>query len=185
MKTKLNRTIKFFAAFLAGLALLQTSCKSKDSFDCEQIVSSDYQNTIELIEEYLEKNSFEGAVLIAQNKDIILAKGYGLCDRKNPDSGQIQINTTFEIGSITKQMTAAAIMQLAEKRKLSVNDKISEYFPDFKYGDVITIEMLLDMHSGLTDCLNAPYEFFPTKIAAKIENATVRNEPVEEEIILK
>ncbi len=186
MMKNLKLKIKLVStACIAALLFLQISCKSKDVFDCEQIMSSGYQNQIELIENYLSKNNFEGSVLVAKNKDIILAKGYGLCDRKNPDSGEIQINTTFEIGSITKQMTAAAIMQLAEKKKLSVNDKISRWFPDFQYGDEITVEMLLDMHSGLTDCLNAPYEFFPTKVAASIENATVRNEPVENEIILK
>ena len=68
--------------------------------------------------EYLEENKFEGAVLVAKDKDIILAKGYGLCDRKNPESDDIEINTTFEIGSITKQMTAAAIMQLASEREI-------------------------------------------------------------------
>ena len=190
MKLKQCRTIKLLPVtttlvVLTVLSLLSASCKSKDIFDCDQIINSDHQNQVELIENYLEENKFEGAVLIAKNKDIIFAKGYGLCDRKDPQSEQIQINTTFEIGSLTKQMTAAAIMQLAEKKKLSVNDKISRWFPDFKYGDDITVEMLLDMHSGLTDCLNAPYEFFPTKVATKIENATVRNEPVEEEIILK
>ena len=186
MKKKVLKKIKLLAALgISAIIIFVSSCKSKDVFDCEQIVSQAYQNKTELIENYLKEKQFEGAVLVAKNKDIIFAKGYGMCDRKNPDSEQIQINTTFEIGSITKQMTAAAIMQLAEKKKLSVEDKISRWFPDFRYGDDITIEMLLDMHSGLTDCLNAPYEFFPTKIATKIENATVRNEPVEEEIILK
>ena len=186
MKNRESLKISFFTlSVIAAILILFASCKSKDMFDCEQIISSDYENVIELIENYLTENKFEGAVLVAQNKNIILAKGYGLCDKKNPDSGEIKINTTFEIGSITKQMTAAAIMQLAEKKKLSVKDKISRWFPDFQYGDDITVEMLLDMHSGLTDCLNAPYEFFPTKVATKIENATVRNEPVEEEIILK
>ena len=184
MKIRLNHKIKFFSALCLGV-LLAVSCKSKDIFDCDQIINPSYQEEVERIEEYLEENKFEGAVLVAKNKDIILAKGYGRCDRKDPDSSEIVINTTFEIGSLTKQMTAAAIMQLAEKKKLSVNDKISMYFPDFQYGDDITIKMLLDMHSGLTDCLNAPYEFFPRKVAATIENATVHNEPVEKEIILK
>ena len=120
MKLKQCRTIKLLPVttilvVLTVLSLLSASCKSKDIFDCDQIINSDHQNQVELIENYLEENKFEGAVLIAKNKDIILAKGYGVCDRKDPDSPQIQINSTFEIGSITKQMTAAAIMQLAEK----------------------------------------------------------------------
>ena len=166
-------------------ALLSFSCSSKNQFACEEIINPSYPEEIEKIEAYLDEKNFDGAVLISKNKEVLLAKGYGPCDRKNPDAGQIQINSTFEIGSITKQMTAAAIMQLVEKKKLKVDDKISRWFPDYQYADDITVEMLLNMHSGLTDCLNAPYEFFPTKVATKIENATVRNEPVEEEIILK
>ena len=171
--------------FFVFLVSVITGCSSKDEFDCDEIINPSYAQAIEEIETYLEEKSFEGAVLVAKDKEVMFAKGYGLCDKKNPDAGEIKINTTFEIGSITKQMTAAAIMQLAEKKKLSVHDKISRWFPEYKYADDITVEMLLDMHSGLTDCLNAPYEFFPSKVAAKIENATVRNEPVEEEIILK
>ena len=171
--------------FFVFLVSVITGCSSKDEFDCNEIINPSYAQAIEEIETYLEEKSFEGAVLVAKDKEVMFAKGYGLCDKKNPDAGEIKINTTFEIGSITKQMTAAAIMQLAEKKKLSVHDKISRWFPEYKYADDITVEMLLDMHSGLTDCLNAPYEFFPSKVAAKIENATVCNEPVEEEIILK
>ena len=177
------------ALLVTGLTIFTSlvffSCKSKDQFDCEQIVSPDYPGDVESIQSYLYENNFEGAVLVSRKKEVIFAKGFGACDRKNPDAGEIQINTVFEIGSITKQMTAAAIMQLVEKKKLSLTDKISRWFPDYQYGNDITVEMLLNMHSGLTDCLNAPYEFFPTKIAAKIENATVRNESVEPEIILK
>ena len=179
------RDLRKFVFLFTICATLFTACSSKDPFDCEEIRNPSYAEEIEKIEAFLDEKKFEGAVLIARKKDVMFAKGYGPCDKKNPDAGQIKINTTFEIGSITKQMTAAALMQLVEKKKLSVNDNISRWFPDFQYADDITVEMLLDMHSGLTDCLNAPYEFFPTKIADKIERATVRNEPVEKGIILK
>lgn len=171
--------------FLLLLPLFFISCKSKDIYDSEEIVSHAYQKEVDSIEKYLQESNFQGAVLLASKKNIIFAKGYGPCDKKAPEKGDIKINTTFEIGSISKQMTAAAIMQLVQKKQLGLQDKISRWFPDFPYGEDITVEMLLNMHSGLTDCLNAPYEFFPTKVAARIENATVRNEPVEPEIILK
>jgi len=170
---------------LLGLSLFFSACKTKDNFACEEIKNPDFLEKVEKIELYLQENAFNGAVLIGRDNQVLFAKGFGLRDKKNPQSGNIDINTTFEIGSISKQMTAAALMQLVEKKKLSVEDKISLWFPDFIYGEKITVEMLLTMHSGLTDCLNAPYEFFPTQIANHIENATVHNEPVEDEIILK
>ena len=136
-----------FVVLFTVCAVLFTACSSKDPFDCEEIRNPSYAEEIEKIEAYLEQKNFQGAVLIARKKDVMFAKGYGPCDKKNPDAGQIKINTTFEIGSITKQMTAAAIMQLVEKKKLSVKDKISRWFPDYQYADDITVEMLLDMHS--------------------------------------
>ena len=183
MKKRKSFLVMAMLAIFTSLFLF--SCKSNDRFNCDQIVSPDYPHDVENIQSYLQENKFEGAVLVARKNKILLAKGFGPCDRKNPDAGEIKINTVFEIGSISKQMTAAAVMQLVEKKKLALTDKISLWFPDYQYGNDITVEMLLNMHSGLTDCLNAPYEFFPTKVATKIENATVHNEPVEPEIILK
>lgn len=61
----------------------------------------------------------------------------------------------FEIGSITKQFTAAAIMLLTEEGKLSVDDHITRYLPDYpEYGDGITIENLLTHTSGIFSYTN-------------------------------
>ena len=61
----------------------------------------------------------------------------------------------FEIGSITKQFTAAAIMMLAEEGKLSVDDPITRYLPDYPdYGHGITIENLLTHTSGIFSYTN-------------------------------
>jgi CubicO group peptidase (beta-lactamase class C family) len=58
-------------------------------------------------------------------------------------------NTVFQIGSITKQFTATVILKLQEEGKLSVHDKLSAYFPQFKYAGEITIENLLTHTSGI------------------------------------
>jgi CubicO group peptidase (beta-lactamase class C family) len=61
----------------------------------------------------------------------------------------------FEIGSITKQFTAACIMMLAEEGKLSVDDPITRHLPDYPaYGDGITIEHLLTHTSGIFSYTN-------------------------------
>ncbi len=61
----------------------------------------------------------------------------------------------FEIGSITKQFTAAAIMMLAEEGKLSIDDPITRHLPDYPaYGDGITIEHLLTHTSGIFSYTN-------------------------------
>ena len=174
-------TLTFAAFFLINL----TGCSSKEDYSMDELSDSSHSLQIENINSFLIEKKFQGSVLVAEKDKIILAKGYGSCDEKNPESEPITMNTTFEIGSITKQFTAAAILQLAEKKKLNLDDKLSLYFPDYQHGDKITIKMLLNMRSGLTDCLNATDTFFPKKIARQIDNNTYKNKPVEKDIILK
>ena len=59
----------------------------------------------------------------------------------------------FRIASITKTFTATAVLQLADRGKLSVSDPISKYFPGFPNGDKITVDDLLRMRSGIPDVL--------------------------------
>ena len=86
-------------------------------------------------------------MLVAQKGKIIYQKGFGYrnAERKTPND----VNSIFQIGSITKQITAAVIMQLQQEGKLSVQDKLSKYFPGFANGDKITIENLLTHTSGI------------------------------------
>jgi CubicO group peptidase (beta-lactamase class C family) len=93
--------------------------------------------------------NFSGAVLVSKNDSIILQKGYGLADREWNAANTA--DTKFRIASNTKQFTAAAILQLAEQGKLSLDDKLSKYFSGFPYGDTVTIHMLLTHSSGIQD----------------------------------
>ncbi len=95
---------------------------------------------------------FNGAVLIARQGSIILQKGYGYKNIENNDLNDP--NGIFQIGSVTKQFTATIILKLAEEKKLSVYDKLSKYFPDFKDADRITIENLLTHTSGIYNYTN-------------------------------
>ncbi|MCX6286167.1 MAG: serine hydrolase [Bacteroidetes bacterium] len=93
--------------------------------------------------------NFSGAVLVARNDSIILHKGYGLANREW--NVQNTADTKFRIASNTKQFTAAAILQLEDQGKLSLDDKLSKYFTGFSYGDTVTIHMLLTHSSGIRD----------------------------------
>lgn len=136
------------------------------------------------VDAYLTESNFQGSVLVGKGKKILFAKGYGVCDKKANKSAAIDVDTTFETGSISKQMVAACIMQLANEKKLSVKDKLSKYFPDYEHGDEITLEMLLNMRSGLTDHINMADDFFPTNIYRHIEKNQVANKPLDEDIVL-
>jgi len=119
-----------------------------------------YFSTSEKIDSYLvalEQLGFYGSVLVNHNRETILSKGYGQSDVKahlfNTSS------TVFDIGSISKQFTAAAILKLEMQEKLSVNDKITRYLknvPDNKKD--ITIHHLLTHTAGFPGAIGDDYE---------------------------
>jgi len=106
-------------------------------------------------------NDFSGNVLVAQKGKVIYEKAFGLADREQNLKNNIE--GKFQIGSLTKQFTACAILQLAEAGKLKLNDIIGTYFPGFPKGDTVTIHMLLNHTSGIRNYTEIP-EFW--KIAA-------------------
>jgi len=97
--------------------------------------------------------TFTGSVLIAQDRKILLSKGYGLADRLQgiPNTPQ----TRFHLGSMTKSFTAMGILILQSQDKLSVQDPICNFFADCpKEWQDITIHHLLTHTSGLSDQLS-------------------------------
>lgn len=102
----------------------------------------------EYINSYLKMERFSGSILIAQKGEILLSKGYGMANYEHnvPNTSK----TKFRLGSLTKQFTALAIMQLQEKGLLNVEDPIIKYFPDYpEVGKMITIHHLLTHTSGI------------------------------------
>ena len=93
-------------------------------------------------------NNFSGTVLIMRHDSILLQKAYGWADYELEVDNTV--NTKFTLASITKHVTAIAIMQLVERGKLSVNDRLNKFIPDFPKGETISIHMLLTHTSGLT-----------------------------------
>ena len=94
------------------------------------------------------------AVLVAQDGKILFEKGYGLADVEH--HVPVVPQTTFHIGSLTKQFTASAILKLQEEGKLSVEDKLSKYIPDFPRGNEVTLRQLLNHTSGIWPDLDEP-----------------------------
>lgn len=185
--TKLKKTesLVFFINLFVFINFF-TSCSSIKNKTWKEnvVINKKYKTFANQVDSFFNESNFQGAVLIGKGKKIIFAKGYGPCDKKAKKSAKIDLNTTFEAGSITKQMTAACIMQLEEQKKLSVDDKLSKYFPDYVHGDEITIRMLLNMRSGLTDHINTGDDFFPSNIYRHIEKNQVACKPVDENIVL-
>ncbi len=121
-------------------------------FQCKSPVQNFVnEDKIRVVDSFLTKevdNGFSGSVLISENDNVMLAKGYGLADRKRniPNAK----NTKFEIASITKLFTVVSMLQLAEKGKLSLNDKIDQYLGNFNPPkNQVTINHLLLHTAGL------------------------------------
>jgi len=105
-----------------------------------------------LISTYSKMNKFNGTVLVSKNGTILLNKGYGY--RNAADKILNSEQSIYQLGSITKQFTAAVILKLEQEKKLSVSDKISKYFPNYPKGDSITIQQLLTHTSGIYNYTN-------------------------------
>ena len=105
------------------------------------------------------KKSTEGdtsglAVLVAQGGKVVYQGGFGLADIENKTP--VTIDTKFRIGSVTKQFTAAAMLKLAEEKKLSLNDTLDKYFPDYPKANGIKLRQLLNHTSGLHSYTSKP-----------------------------
>lgn len=92
------------------------------------------------------KYGFNGNILVAKKGKIIYQGAKGWADYLHRDS--LKINSEFELASITKTFTGVAIMQLVEAGKLSLNDNVKKFFPNFPY-DGISVKLLLSHRSGM------------------------------------
>lgn len=92
------------------------------------------------------------AAAVYRNGRVIYSKGYGLANLE--EDVPITPQSVFDIGSTSKQFTAASILLLKKQGKLSVNDDVRKYIPELPdYGQKITILHLLNHTSGLRDYL--------------------------------
>lgn len=87
------------------------------------------------------------AVEVAQSGHIVFARGYGKPSLESQEP--ITARTEFRVGSLTKQFTAASILQLVGHGQVSIDDRLSRYFPKFPRADEVTIRQLLTHTSGI------------------------------------
>ena len=92
------------------------------------------------------RNDFNGAILVAKNEKILYSSQVGFADFKK--KALLHEESVFQLASVSKQFTAAAIMLLKERNKIKLTDTVNAYFPDFPFKNV-TIKNLLNHTSGL------------------------------------
>ena len=141
------------------------------------------KNYPQLLDEYVQASfkvkEFNGTVLVMQKGKAIYKKSFGLADREWNIANTN--DTKYRIGSVTKQFTAACILQLAEQGKLNLDDKLSKYIPDYPKGDSITTHMLLNHTSGIKNYTDLP-EFWPKAILPLSKDSMIalfKNKPLD------
>jgi CubicO group peptidase (beta-lactamase class C family) len=134
----------------------------------------------QIVQSYAADRKFMGTALVARGSQVLFSKGYGSADLEwdIPNSP----NTRFRLGSVTKQFTAASILLLEERGKLSISDPVKKYLADAPAAwDKITIFNVLTHTAGLPNFTGFPdYEKlapFPTTAAELV--ARFRDKPLD------
>lgn len=103
------------------------------------------------IREASERGFFNGCILLAQGNEILYETALGIADIKNERA--LNIDSVFELASVSKQFTASAIMVLRDQGLLSLEDGLEKYFPGIPY-EGRTIKNLLNHTGGLPDYMD-------------------------------
>lgn len=99
------------------------------------------------IKEAIENFDFEGVIYAEKDGKPL----YSYANGTQENGEKITIDTSLPVGSVSKQFCAAAVMLLQEQGKLSVDDTLDKYYPDYSYGSKIKLHNLLSMRSGIPD----------------------------------
>jgi D-alanyl-D-alanine carboxypeptidase len=91
------------------------------------------------------------AIAVIKDGNVVFKRGYGIADLET--KAPITPSTNFNICSMTKQFTAYAILQLQRQGKLSLDDKLSRFFPQFtpRVANAVSVRQLLSHCSGIVE----------------------------------
>lgn len=166
-----------FSAKGAEAAINQPQIWSQSETNRKQVQDKTSRVNVLMAEQNFDKKP-GAAVLVIENGRIVYQKGYGLADLKSERA--IAPDTAFDLASVTKQFTAIAILQLAERGKLNLDEPLRKFFPEFPaYADKITVRHLLGHTSGLPDYI----ELFLKSGKLDAEGKTGGFEPTNDDII--
>lgn len=127
--------------------------------DNDFLVNEDpkYQELIDAAINGASDSYFKGVMALATDDDVIL---FGCPGAMSIDNSPADPYTIYEVGSISKTYTAVMIMKLIDQGKMTMDDTLSKYFPEYKNGREVTIANLLNMQSGILDYVNRADVFF-------------------------
>lgn len=138
-------------------------------------LAGDWKQRTPVLDAYLrdlaDHGAFSGAVLVARPEGVLFEKAYGLASREFNVANDL--GTRFDVGSCNKDYTRVAILQLAAKGKLSLDDNVGKFLPEYPNDVVrnrVTIQHLLDHRSGLGDYFTEEYGQTPMSRLRHVED---------------
>jgi CubicO group peptidase (beta-lactamase class C family) len=103
-----------------------------------------------LFRNYSQVNAPGGSIMVIHQGKAVFTKGFGLADLER--KVHCTTNTNFRLASVTKQFTAMAVLMLVERRQLTLDERLTDFFPEFPaYGKDVTVRHLLTHTSGVPD----------------------------------
>ena len=147
------KRILSFVLLIITAAVLFAACGDPDGKAEEAAAAKTDDELSACIDSKLEDLKYDGIIYLEHNGNIVYQRATG----KDENGDPLTIDTSMYIGSVSKQFCAAAVMLLRDRGKLSVDDTIDKYFPEYKEGGNITVKHLLTMRSGIRDTVGEGY----------------------------
>jgi len=150
-----NRYSKTLATSILGLILLM-GMPALAVAQPARVLDQNLANAInETLTQTYKPNEPGASVIVVKDGKIIFRRGYGMANLEL--SVPVEPDMVFRLGSVTKQFTAVAILMLAEQGKLSLDDDITKFLPDYPAKtQQITVEQLLTHSSGIKSYTSLP-----------------------------
>ena len=151
--------MKFTLSYIFFSAIICLSCASSEEKQAEAVQKQANLDSIALVYDpanadpeidhfmrNLHRKGFNGNVLVAKKGKIIYQNAFGWANYLLKDS--LNVDSKFELASVSKPLTGVGVMQLVEAGKLRLDQTVNEFFPEFPFPGV-TIQQLLSHRSGL------------------------------------
>lgn len=150
-----QRATRVVAAFLL-LAVPSIPAESQQSLPSPAPTDMGLAARVDSIaRHFLRVEAVSGFTLgVLRGRDTIVLRGYGMADREANRAASP--STSYQLGSITKQFTAAAVLQLVEQKRLSIDDSVGAILPQYPTWRGITIRQLLNHTSGIVPFNTSP-----------------------------
>ncbi len=119
-----------------------------------EISQHDFDRYHDAVKEFYDKDlvgrGFNGGILVAKKGRVIFEDYHGYSDLSKKTN--LTAHSAFHLASVSKTFTGMAVLKLAEQNKLSLDDDVKKFFPQFPY-DNVTVKLLLNHRSGLPNYL--------------------------------